>query len=66
MKYSNPSWQYNREEFVQFDKNNFDYEKELSKKKIKRIEQESKVEQKIENNLPPKIINGGWKNNNGK
>lgn len=66
MKYSNPSWQYNREEFVQFDKNNFNYEKELSKKMIKRIEQESKVEQKIENNLPPKIINGGWKNNNGK
>lgn len=66
MKYSNPSWQYNREDFVQFDKNNFNYEKELSKKMIKRIEQESKVEQKIENNLPPKIINGGWKNNNGK
>jgi len=33
---------------------------------IKRIEQDKKVEQKIENNLPPKIINGGWKYNNGK
>jgi len=32
MKYSNPSWQYNREEFVQFDKNNFDYEKNCQKR----------------------------------
>ena len=56
----------NNEDVISFDKNNFNYEKELSKKMIKRIEQESKVEQKIENNLPPKIINGGWKNNNGK
>jgi hypothetical protein len=64
MKYSNPSWQYNREDFVQFDKNNFNYEKELSKKMIKKIEQDKKVEHKIENNLPPKIINGGWKDIN--
>ena len=61
IKYSNPSWQYNREEFVIFDKQNFDYEKELSKKVIMRNEKDKKVGQEIENNLPPVIIDGGWK-----
>lgn len=62
MKYADPTWQYNREEFIEFDLSTFKPTESKSRQTNKIKESDNTGIKERIMGLPPKIIKGTWKN----